>query len=307
MLLASLLAVLAMFMPVQATQLDKRTFWADDGNHTPFVGCFNTLSLWTTILNAYITNQSSGNACAAFCQSKNFIGFSYWERSTGICKCALGEPGSYLGVTLFQNGYGRGNPGNCPSGYWDTRVLSSKYQFKGCVRDLNTNGASFNSWRDRLFFKAMGVKTIFKQGCANNQFLVTHPTTIGIFSSWYCYGQPASGIKAEACDQSTYYVYSSNNGPVPSGLRRRAEPSRLDQAAEQDLEYLADQCNQLGHETCYSDESREHWECVDTNSEKLSCGGCRWGSFKPREGAVAGQDCTPLGDDQICVAGTCRA
>lgn len=306
MLLGALIAFLAMFLPVQAAQLDARTFWADDGNNTPFVGCYNTLALWPTILNAWITKKSSGDACASYCNGRQ-KGFSYWERSTGICKCAYGEPGSFLGVSLFKNGYATGSPGNCPGGYWDTRVLRSRYVFKGCTRDLNTASANFNSFRDRLFFKAVGVKTIFRQGCAGNQFLVTHPTRIGIFSSWYCYGSPATAIRSDTCSQDTYYVYSTSSGPVPSGLRRRQEPARIENMAEEDQEYLAEQCHQLGHETCYADESREHWECVDTAAEKLSCGGCRWGSFKPRADAKQGTDCTTLGGDQTCLSGVCRA
>lgn len=307
MLLGAVLAlVVALFLPAQAAPLEARTFWADDGPYAPFVGCFNTLSLWPTILNAHVTRQSGGDACAAYCNGRQ-KGFSYWERATGLCKCAYGEPGSYLGVSLLRNGYARGAPGACPAGYWDTRVLRSRYQFKGCTRDVSTADAAFSSARDRLFFTAAGVKAIFRTGCPGAQFLVTHPTRIGIFSQWYCYGRPASAVRADACAQDTFYVYATSAGPVPSGLRRRSAPQTIDAVAQEDQAYLADQCRQLGHETCFADESREHWECVDTRAETLSCGGCRWGSFAPRPGAKDGIDCSTLGDDHSCLAGVCAA
>ncbi|EJT53269.1 delayed-type hypersensitivity antigen - related protein [Trichosporon asahii var. asahii CBS 8904] len=305
MLLGAFLAILVMLMPASAASVEKRTFWADDGDNTPFVGCYNTLALWTTILNAWITHKSSGDECAAYCNNRQ-KGFSYWERSTGLCKCAYGEPGSFLGVSLLKNGYGKGSPNNCPGGYWDTRVLRSRYQFKGCTRDVNTRDASFNSVRDRLFFKASGLAGIFRNSCKGSQFLVTHPTRIGIFSQWYCYGEPASAIRSDYCSQDTFYVYSTPSGPVPSGLRRRQEPARIDEVFEQEQEYLADQCLKLGRETCYADASQEHWECVDTQNEQMSCGGCRWGAFKAQKNAKDGINCQAFGDDTTCLAGVCR-
>lgn len=306
MLFGALFAVLAMFISaVSGASIEKRTFWADDGNNTPFVGCFNTLALWPTILNAWITTQSSGDQCARYCNGRQ-VGFSYWERSTGLCKCAYGEPGSFIGVSLFKNGYATGSPGNCPGGYWDTRVLRSRYQFKGCTRDVNTREASFNSIRDRLFFTAAGVKSIFRKGCRGSEFLVTHPTRIGIFSNWYCYDKPASAIRSDTCSQDTYYVYSTSNGPVPSGLRRRQEPARFDDIVEEDQDYLAEQCKKLGHETCWSDATQENWECVDTQAEQISCGGCRWGAYNPKAGAKDGINCKSFGDDTTCLAGKCQ-
>lgn len=303
MLLGAILSVAALFLPAQAAELERRTFWANDGNNAPFVGCYNTLSLWPAII-AERTNQASGDACAAYCNSRG-IGFAYYYRSTKTCKCALGEPAAYLGVTLLQNGYGRGGPNSCPEGYWDTRVLRSRYTFKGCTRDLATSTASFNSFRDRLFFKALTVKSIFRQGCSGKQFLVTRPTTLGILSSWYCYGDAAKAVKAPSCDQDTYYIYGLAGGPTPSGLRRRDEPLR--DTFDNDQQYLADQCNKLGYETCWASEAKETWECVDTSSANVSCGGCRWGAYKPHASAKAGTDCSAVSKDSTCIASTCRA
>ena len=37
MLLGAFLAILVMLMPASAASVEKRTFWADDGDNTPFV------------------------------------------------------------------------------------------------------------------------------------------------------------------------------------------------------------------------------------------------------------------------------
>ncbi|EJT46653.1 hypothetical protein A1Q2_01296 [Trichosporon asahii var. asahii CBS 8904] len=305
MLLGSLfITALAAFLPATeaANSLQKRTLLPSDGNNQAFIGCYNDCSTWGTHFGKKF-QALNGDECADLCMQSKGKGFSYFRG--GQCRCSISSPQAYIFINIKKDGYAHGLPNQCPGAYWDVRMLRTKYQFKGCAQGLSTRNAQFSSVRDKLIFKEWFICDVFRRGCSGSQYMVTHPSNIGICSSWNCFSEPTQASGIGGCDQNTFYIYTTGTGgPAPSGLRKR---ETIDPAVA--YEESAATCNQLGWENCYiSAEDQTHFECTDTQNEAQRCGGCLHGSFRPQGNATVGVDCTAtLGPNAQCIGGKCFA
>lgn len=302
MLFGSLIAAAAAALLPFATAgspMEKRTFLPNDGNNQAFIGCYNDCSTWGTLLSRKF-QASNGDECASLCMSSKGKGFSYFRG--GQCRCSITSPQAYIFINMKKDGYAHGLPNSCPGAYWDVRVLRTKYTFKGCAQNINMGGASFSSIRDKLIFKEWFICDIFRRGCGGAEYMVTHPSNIGICSSWNCFGAPTTASGIGGCDQNTYYIYTTGNSPVPSGLRKREtiDPSEA-------YDDSADTCKSLGWENCYaSADDQTHFECTDTQNEARRCGGCLNGSYAPAGNTTVGVDCiATLGPNAQCIGGKC--
>lgn len=131
----------------------------------------------------------------------------------------------------------------------------------GGIKGLMTAGACWTACAGFLNAYLEGTSgSTFNCFCGNNA-----PTTSGVGPS---------------CGQSSFYMYSHTPAQAASGLARRKQ-RLLEINAER---VLADNpyCP-VGLESCrvFPDLRDEAYECIRTDSELESCGGCRYGRHGP--------------------------
>lgn len=119
---------------------------------------------------------------------------------------------------------------------------------------------------------------------------------------------PPSGL-IQTCDAASTWFYDSE-GPTPSGFARRSMVDAQKRAEEIVLAAHPD-CP-VGYTSCQvSPNPEDGYECLDTNTELESCGGCRYGAYGYGNSTASGVDCTSLPKVRrgavTCNRGQCQA
>lgn len=120
--------------------------------------------------------------------------------------------------------------------------------------------------------------------CAKYPYFVLRPNTAtngGAYYECYCLNTAPSNPTTTVCAQQSYYLYTHPPAAQASALpRKRAEAAR---AAQQQALLDANPYCPIGFEACnVSDNRGADYECIATDSELESCGGCRYGRFGSR-------------------------
>ncbi|WVF69352.1 hypothetical protein IAT40_004128 [Kwoniella sp. CBS 6097] len=118
-----------------------------------------------------------------------------------------------------------------------------------------------------------------------------------------CGTNSLSGFNSvSTCAATSYFIYTHPAAAQASGLARRQE--RLERAHARASSYCPS-----GLTACKVSPLVDEYECIDTNAELESCGGCLYGQMG-NSTSTAGQDCTSIGAKlgaSTCINGQCVA
>ncbi|WOO84480.1 Protein priA [Vanrija pseudolonga] len=170
--------------------------------------------------------------------------------------------------------------------------LYSSFVFFGCTASLTLNPA------DGLAGGVRGPMTATAcwAGCAGFLYAYLQGTPEPTFNCFCANNQPFTSGVGLSCGPSSFYMYSHTPAQAASHLARRKQ--RLLQIDAERVLVDNPYCP-VGLESCrvYPDLRDESYECIRTDTELESCGGCRYGRYGPgatNMTTAPGVDCTAL-------------
>ncbi|WVQ65348.1 uncharacterized protein L199_003524 [Kwoniella botswanensis] len=249
-----------------------------------FGGCFTQQPY-----GDYSQETSDPEVCASSC-STTYSDIAYGE----YCFCTASYP---------THGYRvNGDFSTCISeGNSALYIDSTTFDFDHCSTAFIT---SFNDQDSTQYSTVTGVVGCLNQ-CSTSRYAVfSYDNTKG---SYVCAcGDDISEDTPETCGSDSALIYSHPAGAAASGLARRSAREALRRSRQA---ALIQTCPK-GLTACVIPglEGTDAWECVDTQNDLESCGGCLHGSYKNSTTAV-GQSCQNQKGIKLggttCQAGKC--
>ncbi|KAK4689015.1 hypothetical protein P7C73_g1085, partial [Tremellales sp. Uapishka_1] len=238
-----------------------------------FFGCFAAVG------SGPASFSSSADACSTSCQTDGYY-YAYYAGSSCVCSNDVAD------VANMDNG----DAGACPSNDYDARVTTTSFSL--------VNGVCYHGLYDtETFTTVANIKTCFTQ-CASYSNAIFNPTSD---YNCACTDNPEPDFTA-TCGDNAYFIYQHSATAQASTLSRRRLRDRL--ASQQKLGFCPP-----GKTAC-SIENTSGYECVDTDTEFESCGGCLHGEYGNASNTTRGQDCSSsdgLFGAVTCTSGRCVA
>ncbi|WWC71748.1 uncharacterized protein I206_105707 [Kwoniella pini CBS 10737] len=222
---------------------------------------------------------SSADDCAAYCYNRDtsYI-YSAWTSTTSGCSCGTN---SFDTDTMAQ-----GNPGGCGSNY-EVTITHTTWDFELCTNNYQFTTANIQSHTSDYY-------SIFSI-CAPYAGMAIWSTTNDQF--YYACGSGYESTGATStCDYGVNRIYSHPADATVSQLAKRSLAERRRIAEREKRENYW--CHK-GLTACQLEEDSNSFECVDTQNDLESCGGCLHGAYNP-----AGNNITvPIGIDCSSIPG----
>ncbi|WWC88381.1 uncharacterized protein L201_003292 [Kwoniella dendrophila CBS 6074] len=252
-----------------------------------FVGC-TTYQPADTSSATFKGFSLSTSACTTSCSG--YI-YSYYS-SDSLCTCSNLDPSPADLQT--------GQSGTCTtSGQYEVNVVSTTYDSTTCYPFYEFT-SEFGS------FSVTGPKQCL-YSCRDRSYAISlaQPSGGGSYS-WYCScsNNPMKiGTSSTTCGGSQYYVF---NHPAYAKASQLAKRNAHEQASKK--RNTKELCPG-GLTACLVPglEQSNAWECVDTQNDIDSCGGCVYGSYNNASISI-GQPCNQKGVSlgaATCVSGQC--
>ncbi|WWD20990.1 hypothetical protein CI109_105471 [Kwoniella shandongensis] len=268
-------------------------------NGGTYVGCVDTD---LAALFGQVLYQNSPSECATSCHVRFTSTYSYYkpavisDGSPATCYCSDTPPGEY-----YTTSEGTDGNGACYTTDYTTWVTASTYTFSGCYADLGPS-TTFSQ------FESIGIVDGPEQclrACVDYPVAVMGSGEGGLLQC-ACGPQSADFSGPSACAGGSLFTYRHAAGTsVNSQFAKRQLRERL----------VREKSSRRGvcpspMTACKVDGVLNSFECINTNEELESCGGCAKGEFND-ELATNGVDCTSLPNvargGVTCRAGRCEA
>ncbi|WVQ98157.1 hypothetical protein IAU59_005279 [Kwoniella sp. CBS 9459] len=268
-----------------------------------FLGCINGA---TSIASTFtIEGQSNAVECARECYaSKDPTFYSFFMQGyvrdevlvPAQCLCTEIQPES---STYVPGGSSNGQ-GYCDTGAYEGYVTASSFAFVDCYDGFEGSALEMGA--------IDGVEDCLVL-CKSMGYAIVEPLSAEL--TCYCgydYGDdPTLFNTPGTCGQNHFFVYQHEAGSaVGSGFVKRQLRERLRMSAKKRYATCPQPltaCNVAG--------VRNSFECINTDEELESCGGCVTGDFNDAYAPAAGVDCTALPGIPrgavTCTAGRCEA
>ncbi|WVW84980.1 hypothetical protein I302_107016 [Kwoniella bestiolae CBS 10118] len=247
-----------------------------------FAGCFNYPNGGT-----YTSQMTTDpEVCASYCTTK-YSSIYYMQ----YCFCTDN-------YGTFDTRYAA-DPNTCaPSGRNSLYVRSTTFDFANCA---TPGSIFFDNNENTQYNTATDLVDCFGQ-CKNSRYAALAYDSTQASYTCAC-GDELSLQTSETCSTTSTLVYTHPAGAAVSGLARRNAREALRRTRQAALIQVCPK----GMTACVIPglEGADAWECVDTQNDLESCGGCINGAYNNAT-AIAGQSC----QNQVGVkmgATTCQA
>ncbi|WWC57481.1 uncharacterized protein I303_100013 [Kwoniella dejecticola CBS 10117] len=244
-----------------------------------FAGCFSILPSATTQATGTF---SSATACDAACPNNKH---SFYQLSTKNCYCT----DKYPSEGYFQ--LGTADACNNPAHY-DARITHTSFTWRPTCYSTAPTGLTFSG--------LTGPDTCLKN-CGTSLGATFYVDSIDGNYQCAC-GQPNSFGSTAACGPGTYFYYYHTAAQASQGLSRRR---KIEEERKRGIHTYCPK----GLTPCQIEDIPGAYECIDTNAELESCGGCLYGSLSSPN-ATIGQDCSSVQatlGGVTCESGRCVA
>ncbi|KAK6908296.1 hypothetical protein I203_102297 [Kwoniella mangroviensis CBS 8507] len=239
-----------------------------------FSGCYKNDGSTFTVQQE--DAPSSSLECSTFCGNDGYA-YSAWKDDEFLCYCSNNYPQEYYLLS--------GSDAACESpSDLNVRVTQTSFMSTGCVDSVTY---AEDGWNDFLVLNP--------EDCFRN--------CNGAYGATYI----ANSQNGHYTCHCHYFLFYHSQAAQASGLtRRRARDLRELQARrfKREIEYCP-----YGLTACNVDGHSGNYECLDTNTELQSCGGCFYGQYSNHT-SVVGEDCTTTGaalGASSCIHGKCVA
>ncbi|OCF55220.1 hypothetical protein L486_07333 [Kwoniella mangroviensis CBS 10435] len=231
--------------------------------------------------------------CSDLCQQYPVTYAIYWAQnstptSEWICQCSQSSPnGTELHPAFFSEG--------CNFPWVSVEVIrpAGDFRWAGCwILPSGVTPWTIVATFEDCFERCVSTPLAYAQYVGE--------TAQCICTSSY----PPVDLPLE-CGQNTPFLYVHD--VIPSGFVKRQAKKRLDE------QVILGQCPS-GRTACQIAPDGHFYECIDTDTEIESCGGCTYGTFgkeSKKDVASIGVDCTSLKGVNLgavtCTSGRCVA
>ncbi|WWC95996.1 hypothetical protein V866_002863 [Kwoniella sp. B9012] len=256
-----------------------------------FSGCYKNDGSTFTVQQE--DEPSSSLECSTFCGNDGYS-YSAWKDDDSLCYCSNNYPQEYS--------LSSGSDAACDSpSNLNVRVTQTSFMSTGCVDSVTY---AEDGWND---FLVLNPKDCFRN--CNGAYGATYvANSQNGYYTCHCQSDDlvATGDPV-TCSASSYFLFYHSQAAQASGLtRRRTRDLREMQARRlrREIEYCP-----YGLTACNVDGHSGNYECLDTNTELESCGGCLYGQYNNHT-SVVGEDCITIGaalGASSCINGKCVA
>ncbi|OCF45392.1 hypothetical protein I317_00637 [Kwoniella heveanensis CBS 569] len=262
-----------------------------------FIGCVPAADQPSGAVNQGESGQTS-DGCQFYCSINNKA-YSFWTSSYSgagkystqgapACVCSDTEPST--GAITSTISADEDTVCVTATDYQVFKAYTTE-QFQGCTSP-------------NAYLHSTTGYTSYEQclsACASSAYTFVKP----LETSWQCFCGSSMGSPAlTECGLNKYLIYYHDPIAQASQLTRRKLRERLNESTRQ-----AADCPS-GLTACLVEGYTDSYECIDTNAEIESCGGCINGVFGSTN-ATAGTDCTALAGVALgaatCTAGRCES
>ncbi|WWD18323.1 hypothetical protein CI109_102773 [Kwoniella shandongensis] len=231
---------------------------------------------------------TSKDECTAGCSDNNFP-YTFWsDGALTQCYCAIEGPVSP--ASTYQDAYDRAQ---CISSFnYNVNFIGLDYGFDYCLnpQEFGEGATGFSQLSDAF------------NACKNVQYTVAIPVSGGY--AVYCL-ESEDEIGIAKCSSTSAYSFSHAIAVSPSGIpgRKRRELLRRARLVPEFCPKGLTPCAVAGSDS---------YECIDTNLELESCGGCTNGLYQDySHNATIGVDCSTIpgvaSGAVTCQSGECSA
>ncbi|WVQ65394.1 uncharacterized protein L199_003570 [Kwoniella botswanensis] len=251
-----------------------------------FIGCTSSYPYNDESLKFASGTYSSGAACATAC-----TGYTYsYKFYNGQCACSNTGP--------TASNIAAGDEDTCAqTGRIEADIVNTSFDSTACydAEDFYLGASDFPG-----LYSVTDPKQCLAN-CATDHLAVMQAEGS---SGWYCGCASSTTATASTCTTNSYFVFNHPADATASGLARRHPREALDSAkrAQQD------QCpGKMTACLVPGLEQNDAWECIDTQNDLESCGGCIHGAYNNATASV-GVSCLKPGvklGAATCVAGQC--
>ncbi|WWD20991.1 hypothetical protein CI109_105472 [Kwoniella shandongensis] len=221
--------------------------------------------------------------------------YSLFKREDpGSCYCTETPPAQYFTASEATDG-----TGTCPTTAYTVFVTTTTYTFTGCYSGLGPNTSPTT---------LTPVAAADPEGCL--RACVSFPGVLMGYGEaglqCYCTPQDAQFTNPSQCTAGRFFIYTHPAGTsVNSQFAKRQLRERLVMEKNSKRGVCPTPLT-----ACKVNNVLESFECINTNEELESCGGCISGDFNDLNASV-GVDCTTLPGvakgGVTCSAGRCEA
>ncbi|WVW85014.1 hypothetical protein I302_107050 [Kwoniella bestiolae CBS 10118] len=250
-----------------------------------FIGCSQSYP-YQDASNSFPSGSfSSATDCAAQCGGYTYSYLFYY----GQCVCSNTGPSA---TSLTD-----GDEDTCAQrSSISVNIVSTTFDSTTCYSDQDFAAADFPG-----LYPITDPKQCLNS-CANDRLAVLQSEDS---AGWYCGCASSTDSTPVSCTDTSLFVFNHPAGATASGLARRNAREAVAQAKR---DRIFNVCPG-GMTACLVPglEKNEAWECIDTQNDMESCGGCLHGTFNNATTAV-GVSCAKPGvklGAATCAAGKC--
>lgn len=258
-----------------------------------YIGCNNLFGLGISVPTF---PKSTEKECLDTCKNRG-EDYGFYQQSTNWCFCSVDSSASRAVVSP-------GNKNQCTE--FRAYALRTTFDDVTCADNLARDA------RDSKLYKGSDLYLdSCYESCKHARYAIFRPRGAGFLGIDYecrCANYPPITSGGTTCGRNNYYIQSHTPGEAASGLARRAVQERA--AAAQALLDANPYCP-VGFKPCQvSPNSEDGYECLRTENELESCGGCVYGVYGTEGTNATGVDCSALpGVDRnsvSCQSGQCQ-
>ncbi|WWC65101.1 uncharacterized protein I303_107715 [Kwoniella dejecticola CBS 10117] len=255
---------------------------------TAYVGCVDPANIPA---GSDATTGTDVSGCIAYCSSSS-IPYAFYSNVDGSCTCgsASGDP------SIYEESQNTG--GSCASDQASVWLDDTPFSFQGCTEETQTGGTTRSTFPGSIeacfsscTFKYAGItRYSFGYFCMCTEEL----TQVG-----------SANCQAGLAGHGLYVYEQAVIEPTQIARRQLRERRRLAESTKH-------QYCPSGLTGCVVGRDPEAFECVDTQADLESCGGCMNGLYGPtiRNSTSSGVDCSALPNVALggvtCSRGQCE-
>ncbi|WWC86252.1 uncharacterized protein L201_001125 [Kwoniella dendrophila CBS 6074] len=242
---------------------------------------------------------TNSQACSQRCFSggSQYI-YSAWISTTFACYCGSN---SFSTASVVA-----GNANGCGINF-EVSITHTTFQFQQCTNNYRLTYYDLQSSSSDFY-------SIFQTAnCRRSQYLAIWPTSGNTFL-WACGNGYQSTGPTGNCGYQINRIYFHPPDATISNLAKRSKDDQKRRLSQHEQHISNNHWCPKGLTACQLQNDPTSFECIDTNSELESCGGCLHGDYHPpgyqNMTVSAGKDCSAVQGvargHSSCIDGTCQ-